>query len=223
MRKTLPPTAVWRNSSFVFLGKYSELQHFLLHFSLTCRYYAKRRNVGGNIMTHIDLKYNTENLKEWELKSLSEKNELGKFTFKFLLSISFGLFVFILLSPYFPPLRPGNKFNPPKSLSEYFDDISITAIIICSILFLTFGFEFVRNKIDNKSKIKKVGNFEIKGLLNLGRQTFVLMNNFNFLFIKSNYAGLKNAKKGQIITVKKTATNKTFSIYIRDKSKFETE
>ncbi len=46
-------TAVWRNSWFVFLGKYFELQHFLLHFSLTCRYYAKRRNVSKHFNQHI--------------------------------------------------------------------------------------------------------------------------------------------------------------------------
>src|SRR6476620_2884334 len=45
-------TAVWCNSWFVFLGKYSELQNFLSFFSLTCRYCTKRRNVSSNFTQH---------------------------------------------------------------------------------------------------------------------------------------------------------------------------
>lgn len=174
-------------------------------------------------MRNVDLKYKTENLKEWELKSLSERNEFGKLTVKFILSISFFTMIFILISPYFPPIKPGREFNPPKSLNEYIEDISFTSILIFSILFLTFTFEFLRNKIDEKSKIKKVGNFEIKRITNFGKNTFIQMNNLKFLIVKSNYVGLKNAKVGQIINVKKTATNKIINLYIRDKSKFETE
>ena len=174
-------------------------------------------------MRNIDLKYKTESLKEWELKSLSEKNEFGKLNLKFILSISLFLLFFILISPYLPPTKPGHKFIPPKNLNEYYEDIIFAAILIFSILFLTFTFDFLRNKIDEKSKIKKVGNFEIKKIVNFGKSTFILMNNLKFLIVKSNYAGLKYAKSGQIISVKKTVTNKIINLYIRDKSKFETE
>jgi hypothetical protein len=174
-------------------------------------------------MRKVDLKYKTENLKEWELKSLSEKNEFGKLTVKFILSISLFIVIFILIFPYLPPIKPGREYNPPKNLNEYFEDISFTAILIFSILFLTYTFKFLRNKIDEKSNIKKVGNFEIKRIINFGKNTFIQMNNLKFIIIKNNYVGLKNTKVGQIITVKKTITSKIINLYIRDKSKFETE
>ncbi len=174
-------------------------------------------------MAKIDTKYKTENLKDWELKSLLEKNELGKLTLKFILSISIFIIIFILISPYFPPIRLGREFNPPKNLNEYLEDISFSAILIFSILILMFTFEFLRNKIDEKYKIKKNGNFEIKSKVNFGKHTFIGMNNLKFLIVKSNYVGLRSAKVGQIINVKKTVTNKIISLYIRDKSKFETE
>jgi hypothetical protein len=81
----------------------------------------------------------------------------------------------------------------------------------------------LRNKIDEKSKIIKVGDFEIVRKVNFGKNTFIQMNNLNFLLIKNNYAGLKYGKAGQIISVKKTITNKILNLYIRDKSKFESE
>lgn len=174
-------------------------------------------------MAKIDTKYKTEKLKDWELKSLLEKNEHEKLTLKSVLPISIFIIIFILISPYFPPIRPGHEFNPPKNLNEYIDVISFTTIIIFSILFLTFTFEYLRNKIDEKNAIKKIGNFEIKIKINFGKHTFVAMNNYKFLIIKSDYIGMKYAKVGQIVNVKKTATNKIMSLYIRDKSKFETE
>ena len=174
-------------------------------------------------MIKVDTKYKTEKLKEWELKSLLEKNELGKLTLKFVLSISIFIIILILISPYLPPTRPGNEFNPPKNLNEYIEEISFSAILIFSFLFLIFSFEYLRNKIDEKSAIKKIGNFEIRVKTNLGKNTFIGMNNFKFLIVKSNYVGLKNARVGQIINVKKTTTNKIISLYVRDKSIFETE
>ena len=49
------------------------------------------------------------------------------------------------------------------------------------------------------------------------------MNNLKFLIVKSNYVGLRNARVGQILNVKKTITNKIISLYIRDKFIFEKE
>jgi hypothetical protein len=174
-------------------------------------------------MRNLDIKYKTKSIEEWELKSLSEKNENEKFNFKFILSISLFLVPFILISPYLPSIKSSHEFNPPQNLNEYFEDIIFAAILIFSILFLTFTFDFLRNKIDEKSKIIKVGNFKIVRKVNFGRNTFIQMNNLNFLLIKSNYAGLKYGKAGQIISVKKTITNKILNLYIRDKSKFESE
>ena len=110
-------------------------------------------------MTKIDTKYKIEKLKEWELKSLIEKNEIEKLTLKFVLSISIFIIIFILISPYLPPIKPGREFNPPKNLNEYIQDISFAAILIFSILFITFTFEYFRNRVDEKSAIKKIGNF----------------------------------------------------------------
>ena len=174
-------------------------------------------------MRNVDIKYKTESLKEWELKSLTEKNEFGKLNFKFILSILLFALIFILVSPYLPPIKTGREFKPPKSLNEYFEAISFSAIIIFSILFTSFIFGFLRNKIDEKSNLKKFGDFEIKRIINLGKNTFVLMNNLKFIIVKSDYINIKNAKVGQIISVKKTITNKIINLYIRDKSKFESE
>ncbi len=174
-------------------------------------------------MRKVDLKYKSENLKEWELKSLSDKNESEKLSIKMILSISLFLTGLILIIPYFPPIKPGREFNPPENISEYVEEVYLTAIVLFLIFFLIFTIDLLRNKIDEKWKIKKVGDFEIKGKINFGNYTFILMNNLKFLFLKSNYIGLKSAKNGQVINVKKTVTNKIIDIYIRDKSKFEIE
>lgn len=174
-------------------------------------------------MRKVDSEYRLENLKEWEIKSLSEKNELEKPTLKFIFQSLFFIIVLALIVPYFPVIKPGRTFNPPQSINEYFKDVSFTVLVIFSILFFSIIFSFLRNKIDEKGKMKKVGNFEIKRKINFGNYTFIQLNSLKFLILKSEYNGLKTAKVGQIIKVKKTVTNKIISLYIRDKLKFETE
>ncbi len=51
-----PLTAVSRNGSFIFLGKYSEHQNFLLHLASNIRHCVKPRNVTSNTMTTYRLK-----------------------------------------------------------------------------------------------------------------------------------------------------------------------
>jgi len=174
-------------------------------------------------MNRIDTTYRTQSLEKWEMEGLSEKNKLEKPTIKSIFSTFSFLIILVVVLPYLPPLKTRCEYNPPSNFTEYFRDVSFAAILLFSILFLTFGFAILRNKIDEKRKVKKVGTFEIKRMLNFGRSAFVGMNDLNFLIIKSSFAGLKYAKVGQIISVKKTATNKVISIYFRDKTKFETE
>ena len=173
-------------------------------------------------MTTIDRKYKTQNLEKWEMESLFEKNRLEKPTIKTIITTFSFLIILALILPYLPPIKAGHEYSPPENLHDYFEKVLLAAILLFSILFFTFIFNFLRNKIDEKMKLKRVGTFEIKTILYLGKIVFIGMNNLNFLILKSSFVGLKYANVGQIISVKKTASNKVLNIRIRDKEKFET-
>lgn len=172
-------------------------------------------------MTKIpDNKYRRESLLDWEIQTLQQKSS---WTPSIIGLILIGLVGLSLVFPFFPPRYGDSNWSPPTTIYDYQDRVTDFLIIAPILILVVFVFTFLRTKIDILLNFKWVGDFKIKNVIKLGPVNFITKKGWPFYTIRQEEEYFNSITPGQILTIKRTATFKLISIYIREKDKFSKE
>jgi hypothetical protein len=172
-------------------------------------------------MTKIpDNKYRSESLLDWEIQTLRQKSSRTSSIIGLILIVVVGL---SFLLPFFPPRYGLGNWSPPATMYDYQDRVTDFLIIAPILILVVFVFKFLRTKIDILLNFKWVGDFQINNVIELGRLNFVSKKGWPFYTIRQGEEYFNSVTPGHIITIKRTATFKLISIYIRNTDKFSNE
>lgn len=164
--------------------------------------------------------YRRESLLDWEIKSLQQKSSFTYSNIGLTLIIAAGLtFVF----PFLPRRYGISNWSAPTTIQDYQDEVISSLTIVPLFILAVFVFIVLRSKLDSLLKFKWVGDFKIKKVIELGRINFVVKNGWPLKTIRQGEEYFNSITPGQVLTIKRTATFKLISIYIRDKDKFVNE
>ena len=177
--------------------------------------------------TALDKTYHKEKLLDWERKSLSDKYSsfsfYNKSTWLTLGLVIAGVCVFGFIVPFMPPRYGWGNWTPPVTGDEYQNRLTNFWIAAPILIISVFAYVNIRNKVDLFFGTKRTANFKVTNVLNLGTFKILFMNNWRPFRINTRQPSFISVVKGQIITIKRTATYRLIDYYIRDEKKFIAE
>ena len=165
-------------------------------------------------------KYRRESLSDWDIQCIRQKFSWIPSSIGLLLLGVVGL---SLVLPFIPARYDLRHWVLPATLQDYQDSVISYLIIGPVFILVAFVFLFFRTKLDILLHFKWVGDFKIKKVIEFGRVNIILKNGWPLKTIRQNEEYFNSTTPGQIITIKRTATLKLISTYIRDYDKFITE
>ena len=159
--------------------------------------------------------FKRDKFSDWERKSLREKYSLkGIWTALGLLVIIglIGSFIF----PFLPP-RYGGSWHPPTTGQEYNNRLT-TNLVVFPILFIFIILAVVlRSTIDLRLGYKKLGDFEVTKILELGNLKILILDNWRLFSVKKREEHFDSVKEGQRIQIKRTGTHRLINYYVYNK------
>ncbi|MBT1705151.1 hypothetical protein [Chryseosolibacter indicus] len=159
--------------------------------------------------------FKREKFSDWERKSLKEKYSLkGIWTALGLLLIIglIGSFIF----PFLPP-RYGGSWNPPTTGQEYNERLITNLIMFPILIIFTLLAVILRSTIDLKLGYKKLTDFEVTKILELGNVKILILDNWRLFSVRKHEDYFDNVKEGQRIQIKRTGTHRLINYYVYDK------
>lgn len=123
-----------------------------------------------------------------------------------------GSFIF----PFLPP-RHGGRWTLPTTGQEYNSRLT-TSLIVFPILIILFVITIaLRSTIDLKLGYKKLGDFEVTKILELGHLKILVLDNWRLFSIRKRGDYFDKVKEGQRIQIKRTGTYRLIDYYVYDK------
>lgn len=172
----------------------------------------------------IDQSYRFEELSEWESNSLKEKYSSfslsKKSTWEALGFIIVLSSIISLVIPFLPPRFVWGSWSPPTTMDEYKYRVFEFLIVFPILIILVFFYVNLRNRIDIQLGFKRIANFRITTLIDLGIFKILILNKWRLFSLRKKHRYYISANKGCIITIKRTGTFRIFDYYIRDEKKF---
>jgi hypothetical protein len=159
--------------------------------------------------------FKREKFNDWERKSLREKYSLKGIWTAVGLLLAVGLIVSFIF-PFLPP-RHGGSWSPPTTGPEYNSRV-VTSLIVFPTLIILFVITIaLRSTIDLKLGYKKLGDFEVTKILELGHLKILILDNWRLFSIRKREGYFDKVKKGQRIQIKRTGTYRLIDYYVYDR------
>jgi len=160
-------------------------------------------------------RFKKEKFSDWEKKSLKEKYSLkGIWTVLGLLLLIglIGSFIF----PFLPPRYVGH-WNPPTNQQEYNDRLTTNLIVFPVLMVSIVILIALRSTIDLGLGFKRLGDFEVTKVIELGQLKILVLDNWRLFNIRHRDQYFRTVKVGQRIQIKRTGTHQLIDYYVYDK------
>jgi len=166
----------------------------------------------------IDKSYRVEKFDDWELQNIKEKSIIHSIVTDWRLSVLLLVIVIVVASvigPILPPKYAGS-WKPPTTTDEYLHRMQLILIGLPCVLLLAIIVNGIRTYIDLKSSVKRVANFHVTDVINLGFVKILIMNGWRLFSIRAKDDYFTSVQIGQIMVLKRTATYRLINYYLTD-------
>jgi hypothetical protein len=160
-------------------------------------------------------RFRKEKFSDWEKKSLKEKYSLKGIWITLGVLFLIGL-IGSLIIPFLPPRRMSN-WNPPTNQQEYSDQVSTNLIFLPVFIFSIIIFIWLRSTIDLGLGYKRLGDFEVTKIIELGYLKILILDHWRLFDIKKRDVHFETVKEGQRIHIKRTVTHRLINYHVYDK------
>ncbi len=163
----------------------------------------------------VDKNYRKENLDKFNIQIEYSLRLLFLRNFGSVLPIIILAFILSFTVPFVPHPTYGLGGKAPATFSDYTNKVFqidyYFFLIMLAIIILNSFYEYLRAHFYNRAGYKKIGNFKVTKILNLGYLKIVHLNYGRKLKIKNADRYFDEFIVGQIVEIQRTASNKLLS------------
>lgn len=108
-------------------------------------------------------------------------------------------------------------WNPPTNQQEYNDRLTTNLIVFPVLMVSIVILIALRSTIDLGLGFKRLGDFEVTKVIELGQLKILVLDNWRLFNIRHRDQYFRTVKVGQRIQIKRTGTHQLIDYYVYDK------